>query len=257
VVNKSRILRKTKYSGRQWAEDFEKLANTAMKLMRHLPEETKYDLALRIYDLMQYQDFHYAKRYMDLVRNVYRRDSAQQKFEVTGAVILNLAKVMLIKDEPYVSYLLTRYEKKQRDLAKYSVDVANGDKLVYRHHTRPEFVIFGKRYRLNITTTDWMLNIAKHAKFLRKLKAWHPRETGFRDWYIGLLDRINLSNSTSYAQALRVLKCAEEVSGYREIRYPKMDRVRQQVEADIVGEPKVEVDVQSTALESFRTPANV
>ena len=27
-----------------------------MKQMRELPEQTKYDLALRIYDLMQYQD---------------------------------------------------------------------------------------------------------------------------------------------------------------------------------------------------------
>ena len=42
--------------------------------MRNLPEPSKYDLALRIYDLMQYEDFHYAKRYMDLVRHVYKRD---------------------------------------------------------------------------------------------------------------------------------------------------------------------------------------
>ena len=51
------------------------------------------------------------------------------RFAATQAVIWNLAKVMLIKDEPYVSYLLTRYEKKQRDIAKYDVDVSNGDRL--------------------------------------------------------------------------------------------------------------------------------
>ncbi len=45
---------------------------------------------------------------------------------------------MLIKDEPYVAYLLTRYEKKQRDIVKYGVDVSNGDRIVYRHHTSPE-----------------------------------------------------------------------------------------------------------------------
>jgi indolepyruvate ferredoxin oxidoreductase len=253
VVNKARILRKTKFSGRRWAEDFEKLANTAMKLMRHLPDETKYDLALRIYDLMQYQDFHYAKKYMDLVRGVYRRDSVENKFAATGAAVLYLAKVMLIKDEPYVSYLLTRYEKKQRDLAKYAVDVANGDRIVYRHHTRPEFVIFGKRYRLNITTTDWMLNIAKHAKFVRKLKAWHPKETAFREWYIGLLDRIDLSNPTSYAQTLTVLKCPEEVSGYREIRYPKMDRAKEMVESELNNELKVEVEVNREAVSALQS----
>src|SRR5256885_10097267 len=89
VVNKSRILRKTKIQGRTWGDDYERLVETATKLMRHLPEESKYDLALRIYDLMQYQDFHYAKRYMDLVRSVYKRDSgsggAEQKFAATHA----------------------------------------------------------------------------------------------------------------------------------------------------------------------------
>jgi indolepyruvate ferredoxin oxidoreductase len=256
-VNKSRILRKTKYSGRVWVEDFERLCNTAMKSMRQLPEEMKYDLVLRIYDLMQYEDFHYAKRYMDLVRTIYRRDVVEQKFAATGAAIVYLAKVMLIKDEPYVSYLLTRYEKKQRDIAKYAVDTSNGDKLVYRHHTRPEFVLFGRRFRLNITTTDWMLKLMKHAKFVRKLPGWHAREVAFRDWYIGLLDRLNLSNPTTYAQAVKVLRCPEEVSGYREIRYPKMDLVRRQVEADMTHQPKVEVDVTSAALDAFRTPANV
>ena len=52
----------------------------------------------------------------------------RRTFAATHAAIWNLAKVMLIKDEPYVAYLLTRYEKKQRDIAKYGVDVSNGDK---------------------------------------------------------------------------------------------------------------------------------
>ena len=69
----------------------------------------------------------------------------------------NLAKVMLIKDEPYVAYLLTRFEKKQRDIVKYGVDVANGDRIVYRHHTSPEFNIGRWRIRLRITTRDWHL----------------------------------------------------------------------------------------------------
>src|SRR5207248_10036100 len=50
VVNKSRILRKTKIQGRKWGDDYERLVETAMKLMRELPDPSKYDLALRIYD---------------------------------------------------------------------------------------------------------------------------------------------------------------------------------------------------------------
>ena len=73
VTNKSRILRRTRISAGPWP-CFEKLVQGAMKQMRNLPEQAKYDLALRIYDLMQYQNAAYAKRYIELVRGVYRRD---------------------------------------------------------------------------------------------------------------------------------------------------------------------------------------
>ena len=96
-----------------------------MKQMRDLPEQAKYDLALRIYDLMQYQDSELRQAVRRAASaGVYRRDNADASYAATVAVIWNLAKVMLIKDEPYVSYLLTRYEKKQRDIAKYGVDVS-------------------------------------------------------------------------------------------------------------------------------------
>src|SRR4029079_3852489 len=122
-----------------------------------------------IYDLMQYQSSWFAKRYIELVRGIYRRDSAERGYGAPIAAIWNLAKVMLIKDEPYVAYLLTRYEKKQRDIIKYGIDVSNGDKLVYKHHTSPEFNIGKYRLRLKITTRDWHLQIARRMKWWRKL----------------------------------------------------------------------------------------
>ncbi len=105
---------------------------------------------------------------------------------------------MLIKDEPYVAYLLTRHEKRQRDIAKYGVDVANGDRLVYRHHTSPEFNLGKHRVRFKITTSDWQLNLVRHMKWWRKIPGWHARETAFRDWYVSLLDRVSL-NDANYA----------------------------------------------------------
>ena len=235
VTNKGRILRKTRAFGPALAMKFEKLVQGAMKQMRDLSDQAKYDLALRIYDLMQYQNPPYAKRYVDLVRGVYRRDNAERNYAATVAVLWNLAKVMLIKDEPYVSYLLTRYEKKQRDIAKYGIDVSNGDKLVYRHHTNPEFNIGRHRIRFRITTRDWQLRMVRHFKWWRKLPGWHRREVQFRDWYIGLLSRVNLS--TDYDKALQVLQCPRDVTGYREIRYPKQDEARQRIEAELGPAP--------------------
>jgi indolepyruvate ferredoxin oxidoreductase len=257
VTNKSRILRKTRTFGRQVADQFEKLVQGSMKQMRDLPEGSKYDLAVRIYDLIQYQDASFAKQYLEQVRKVYRADSATRRFEATDAAIWNLAKVMLIKDEPYVAYLLTRYEKKERDIRKYGVDVSNGDRIVYRHHTSPEFNVGKWRVRLKITTSDWQLRLVRHMKWWRKLPGWHKREVAFRNWYVGLLDRINLTHDAGYAQALRVLRCPEEVSGYREVRYPKMDATVRTIDAELSRLPKVEMSTNRDVLGSLRTPTHV
>jgi indolepyruvate ferredoxin oxidoreductase len=243
VTNKSRILRRTRMLGPSLAMRFEKIVQGAIKQMRDLPEPAKYDLALRIYDIMQYQNPAYAKRYVDLVRGVYRRDNAAKKYAATIAVIWNLAKATLIKDEPYVSYLLTRFEKKQRDITKYGIDASNGDRLVYRHHTNPEFNLGKRRIRFKITTRDWQLKLVSHCKWFRKLPGWHKREVAFRDWYIGLLTRVNLS--TDYDKALDILKSPEQVTGYREVRYPKQDRVREQVESALGPVPTIDPPAMS------------
>jgi indolepyruvate ferredoxin oxidoreductase len=235
VTAKTRILRKTRLFGRAHAARFEQLVSGAIKHMKDLPEEHKYDLAIRIYDLMQYEDHKLARRYVKLVQGVYHRDFKSRNFAATAAAIWNLAKVTLIKDEPYVAYLLTRYEKKVRDVAKYGVDESNGDRIVYRHHTNPEFNVGPWRIRFRITTTDWQLKLVSKMKWWRRIPGWHRRETAFRDWYVGLLDRVRLESDESYAQALEVLRCPEQVSGYREVRYPKQEKVIAYVESLLGG----------------------
>ena len=259
LTNKSRILRRTRMFGPALAMKFEKMVQGAMKQMRDLPEQAKFDLALRIYDVMQYQNPQYAKRYVEAVRGVYRRDNPERHYAATIAVIWNLAKVTLIKDEPYVSYLLTRYEKKHRDIGKYGIDMSNGDRLIYRHHTNPEFNIGKRRIRVKITTQDWQLKLVSHCRWFRKLPGWHRHEVAFRDWYLGLLSRVNLS--TDYEKAVRVLKSPEEVTGYREVRYPKQDRARQRVEAELgpapslaPPEPKSEI---GSVLDALGAPTRV
>src|SRR5207248_10652403 len=106
--------------GSAWSGRYERIVEHAMKHMSDLPEDLKYDLALRIYDIQQYENHRLAKRFVDLLLPIYRKDSKERRFAATAAAIWNLAKVLLIKDEPYVAYLLTRYEKHQRDIAKYN-----------------------------------------------------------------------------------------------------------------------------------------
>ena len=235
LTNKSRILRKSKFFGRHHADRFEQLVQTNVKLMRDLPEQGKYDLALRIYDLIQYQDEAYTRRYLDLIRSIYKRDSRQQNYRATVAAIWGLAKVMLIKDEPYVAYLLTRTEKKQRDNAKYNIDTSNGDRIIYRHHTKPDLGIGKWRFRLNITTTDWQLKLVRHMKWWRKIPGWHTKEAQLRDWYMGLVGRVGLNTPEAYERSVQWLCDVNNVTGYREVRYPKQDRYIAAIEAEMTA----------------------
>ncbi len=234
------------------ANRFEQLVQGAMKQMRDLPASAKYDLTLRIYDLIQYQDHTFARRYIELVKQLYRQDSADRNYDATHALITNLAKLMLIKDEPYVAYLLTRYEKKQRDIVKFGLDVANGDRIIYRHNTSPEFNIGKWRIRIKLKSRDWQLNIARRMKWWRKLPGWHKREVSFREWYIRLLGRINLNTDEGYMTAVRVLRCAEDVKGYREVRYPTQDKAKQDVEALLNTPPAKAAEPQSSRLDALQ-----
>ena len=54
----------------------------------------------------------------------------------------------------------------------------------------------------------------------------------FREWYITrVIDTFAPTDEETYEKHLQALECAEEVRGYREIRYPKMDTAQQTVES--------------------------
>ena len=87
-----------------------------------------------------------------------------------------------------------------------------------------------------MATQDWQLNLMKRMKFLRKLlPGWHAREKAFRNWYMDLAKQFHYENRAAYEAYVRALEVPEEVSGYREVRYPKMEAARQKAEAYLKG----------------------
>lgn len=230
LEDKAEILARTRRRGKALAAAYRAMTEEAV---RDLPMDDRAlaDFALRVYDLIQFENVAYAARYIALVRRICASDSAGRDFEATKAVIWNLHKVMLIKDEVYVAHLLTSEEKHRRDRAWYNVDPARGDRLVYRHFNRPQFALLGRQVAFNLRTRDWMLSLIKHQRWLRRVMPdWHRQEKDFRDWYIGLLAGFDEASRTprGYDACVRMLRLPETVTGYREIRYPKMAAAREQ-----------------------------
>jgi indolepyruvate ferredoxin oxidoreductase len=197
-------------------------------------DATLRDFAQRVYDLVQFEGLDYARRYVELVRQVHGWDRPEQAHAATRAAIWNLHKVMAIKDEVYVAHLLTSVEKRRRDRARHHVDPARGDRICYRHLNRPQVTLLGRDLAWNMKTRDWMLYLVKQMRWLRRLlPEWHRQEKEFRDWYVGLVSQIarSAAEPAQYDTLLRILRLPETVTGYREIRYPKMAAARAQAEA--------------------------
>jgi len=215
--------------GKTLADAYRYLVEEAV-LELNLDDEAHKHLALRVYDLIQYENLAAAQRYVDLILTTARKDRAEWDYAATRALIRYAFKVTAIKDEVYVAHLLTSPEKRERDRARFHVDESRGDRLIYRHINRPEFVILGRRFRWSMVTRDWQLQIMKRMKFLRKwLPDWHRPEKEFRDWYLNLAVHFDADDDKSYALWVKILTVPEEVRGYREIRWRAMEEARKKV----------------------------
>ncbi len=199
-------------------------------------EDTRVQFANRLYDLIEFENTAYAQKYLNRVLATLKKDSKAAEFSATKAVVKYLHKVMEIKDEVYVAHLLTSPEKYEKDAKRYKVDLAHGDKIIYKHFNRPHFDIMGMNIEFDFNSRDWMLNTMKHMKFLRRLMpTWHKREKGFRAWYEALVDRFEYTSPEMYERWVAVLSLPEEVRGYRLVRYPKMEQAMEQAEKILSG----------------------
>jgi len=214
------------------ARTYKHLVYTTLRACRELDRNTMQDIAVRIYDLIQWGGVRYAKRYVQRIRRTFLSDDDKQDFQATKAVVWNLAKLMLIKDEFYVAHLLTSFEKLRRDRQRYNVNIANGDRIRYKRTFHPR--IFGRQ--LNIRVPHWSLYILRNMRFLRKvIPGFHYHDRKLIRWYEHIVDRFEYADDASYAQYVEILKSVESITGYAEIRQSKVRDVRNRTEQMLVN----------------------
>ena len=167
-----------------------------------------------------------------MLLSVFARWSFLSIYAATEAALWNLHRVMAIKDEVYVAYLLSSEEKYEQDRERYNVRPELGDRIIHRHLNRPEFTIGHRTLRFKLKTRPWMLRLMREGKFLRRvLPAWHSKEKAFRQWYFDLADQFAApADPASYATWLKILRLPEEATGYREVRYPRMEAARKRAD---------------------------
>lgn len=227
------------------ARIYKHMVFSTLRACRELDRETMRDIAVRIYDLIQWGGVRYARRYVERIRRTFLADHEEHGFAATRAVVWNLAKLMLIKDEFYVAHLLTSYEKRRRDRQRYNVNPANGDRLRYRRTFHPRF--FGHQFDLRVP--HWSLYVLRNLRFLRKvIPLWRHHERRFLRWYEGIVDDFSRAGGRDYPQFVEALQTVESARGYAEIRRPKMEAARSRADHLLAG-------VRSTGRRRFVGPA--
>ena len=234
VREKANILQRTRLGGPGIARQYKYLVYSNLRACRELDKDTMMDIALRLYDLINFENLAYAQQYMDRIKAIYRRDRHEFGFAVTKSLVRNLYKLMLIKDEFYAAGMLTSYEKQRRDTHRYNVNFANGDRIKYRRVFHPRF--FGMK--VSIAVPHWGLQVLKRMKFLRRfIPFYHIDDRRFLNWYKQLLDGFTYRGELEYRKYLAAISAIDQVRGYREYRIPTMIRARQETEDILSGIP--------------------
>lgn len=120
-----------------------------------------------------------------------------------------LAKTFWIKDEVFVSHLMTSPMKNMQDKQRYE---ALGSSFEVVHINRPAFDILGKKIEFDFSPKKWMLNVMRHLRILRLLMSqWHKNEKE-----IAHKIRAELVDAKLSRKRLMEL---DNIKGYREVRY--------------------------------------
>ncbi|GMU22763.1 MAG: indolepyruvate ferredoxin oxidoreductase [Phycisphaerae bacterium] len=218
------------------ARTYKHMVYTTLRACRELDRATMRDIAVRIYDLIQWGGGRCARRYVERIRRVFLADHERYGFAATRTAVWNLAKLMLVKDEFYVAHLLTSYEKRRRDRQRYNVNPARGDRIRYRRTFHPRF--FGKQ--VDVRIPHWMLYVIRNFRFLRPvLPGYHREDKQLLQWYERVVDDFAYTDETSYQLYVDALNTVESVTGYAEIRWPKMEAARTRAEQLLAAARKV------------------
>lgn len=178
-----------------------------------LPDYPEADLAQYVHDMLVYDQGQHLHEFKEDARVLAHAGLSPGELHLA---VRTLARTYWIKDEVYVSHLMTSPLKKMRDRRRYQ---HLGKRFKVVHLNRPSFDVLGRKIEFDFSPKRWMLKLMRHLRILRVLMpAWHRLER-----QIALEIRRELMAIAGVAPVDRwsYLKRLENIKGYREVRYRK------------------------------------
>lgn len=201
--------------------------DTLVARVADLAEEDRRMLAVRIGELIAFQDVAYATRYVDVVLDVARRErdrlGEKAGLPITREVIRNLYKIMAYKDEYEVARLHLRASREHRVSGLF----AGRTKVSYNLHP-PMLRAMGMKNKLKVSSRvlDPAFVVLSGMKRVRGTRLdpfgrdrVRVEERRLIDWYIELvrssMDELKPQNK---AAVLDIARLPDGIRGYEEIK---------------------------------------
>jgi indolepyruvate ferredoxin oxidoreductase len=197
-----------------------------------LDEEARRLLAVRIAELIEYQDARYAGRYVrDVLRVAERERAVSGQGELTRAVIRNLFKLMAYKDEYEVARLHLKPEHRQATRELFS----EPEGVSYHLHP-PMLRALGLKRKLRLG--EWFDPALKAMRAAKRLRgtgldpfgyaAVRREERALIGWYRGLVgETLERLAPERYWVALEIAELPDVIRGYEEIKLRSVARARE------------------------------
>jgi indolepyruvate ferredoxin oxidoreductase len=196
-----------------------------------LPEDLQRTLAIRLGELIAYQDAAYANRYLE---DVFAIRAAEQRVgpeshELTEVAAKYLYKLMAYKDEYEVARLLLDPETERRIRETFT------DPTIRYNLHPPLLRAFGRNRKLELGS--WIKPLLKLLTWARRLRGtpfdpfgWSEArrlERELLDWYRTLLmDVTRQLTASNHETALAILRAPDRIRGYEQIKLTNAERVR-------------------------------
>jgi indolepyruvate ferredoxin oxidoreductase len=190
-----------------------------------LAEPTRQLLAVRLAELVDYQDERYAGRYVDAVLVAAHREHAVMagQHELTDAVVRNLYKLMAYKDE----YEVARLFLKRRFTDEIAATFVKPVRVV--NHLRPPLARRLGRDR-KIAVGPWFrpaFLVLRMARGLRATRldpfarqASRVEERALIDWYRNLVDDVLAElRPANHAIAVEMASLPDRIRGYEQVKH--------------------------------------
>jgi indolepyruvate ferredoxin oxidoreductase len=194
--------------------------------------ETRRLLAVRLAELVDYQNEGYAREYLDTVTSISRREQevAPGSHDLTRAVVRNLYKLMAYKDEYEVARLFLK-----RDFAAQIADTFDQPIRVVHHLSPPLARTLGRTRKLAVGPwfgPGWrLLRMARGLRgtpldvFRRQSSRAEERE--LIAWYRQLIDDIhNELRKSNYAIAVMLAGLPDGIRGYEQVKRQSAEAVQ-------------------------------